>query len=93
MYVTDSISLNYVQTLFYLGIDPRQFQAAHPTFADPDFGRFIFDPARLRRRGGPYTYLVRAGESVPCTGASVIEQLPRWTIGECLAGPRDGRAP
>jgi MFS family permease len=86
LYVSEDINLNYVQTLFYLKVPPKVFQAAQPTPGQVNFGRYIFykkDIASLQS----YNYIVYSQETPDCMGQRQETVLSQWKIGSCISAP------
>lgn len=82
--ITDNLALNYVQTLFYLKVDPERFQRSGATWKHPDFGQFHFEPQSSERLTRPYTFLVRESDRPPCKSRRHVSHINHFIIGECL---------
>ncbi|MFN2975387.1 ArnT family glycosyltransferase [Terriglobus aquaticus] len=83
-YVSDGIALNYVQVLFYLDVDPRTFQAAHPTVENPDFANFRFARERIQGQGKPVAFLLTDKEAPLCDAPSELRKVGAFLVGRCL---------
>ncbi|MDB5183467.1 MAG: hypothetical protein JWO07_148 [Candidatus Saccharibacteria bacterium] len=84
LYVTDSLSLNYMQVLWYQKINPVEFQHSGSSFDHQQFENYYFSTASIPR-GHDYTFLVRDNEATPCKTPQHVEHLQDWKIGQCSA--------
>lgn len=83
LYITDTLNLNYVQTLFYLRIPPRTFQTSGATYDRPDFGPFRFSRATLPSAPTPLLYLLSDTESPLCPNPRNQTRFGSFLVGEC----------
>jgi 4-amino-4-deoxy-L-arabinose transferase-like glycosyltransferase len=81
LYVTSSLSLGYVQVLWYERVPVPQFLAGSPTTSVPDFGPYVFAADRIV---GETAYLVRESETAPCASPAQERVVSdRWRVGVC----------
>lgn len=83
IYVSDTILLNYVDTLFYLKTDPRAFRQSGATWDHPDFGRFRFSRATAMAAGRPLAFVLAHHEPSPCEEPEDMEKVGNLWLGEC----------
>jgi hypothetical protein len=83
IYVSDTILLNYVDTLFYLKVDPRVFQQSGATWDHPDFGQFRFSRVTAMQTTRPLAFLLAHHESPPCDRPENLEKVGNLWLGEC----------
>lgn len=82
LYVTDSLLLNYVQTLWYLKINPTEFQKYSPTFTDTQFANYYFSANTLPNHTS-FTFLIRSTDTYPCQMPAIRHSTKDWIIGVC----------
>jgi hypothetical protein len=82
LYISDSIALNYVQTLFYTHTRPSVFQASAATVANPDFSRYRFSIERIAADES-FVYLANMNDEIPCIRATTLWQDGDWVIRRC----------
>lgn len=82
LFITSSISLNYVQTLWYLRVPPAEFQHSRATVADPDFGRYRFSKVPTAQA---FVYVIRTADSSPCAAPNTVWRSAGWEVGTCSA--------
>ncbi len=85
LYVTESIPLNYVQTLWYMKVPPATFQLYHPTFNSNNFQHYIFKESDTKDVDNLF-YIVRLGDKVPCRQGETLQTIDQWVIGRCIKG-------
>jgi hypothetical protein len=83
IYVSEQISLNYIQVLFYTKVPPLEFQHSGATFNHPDFGVYRFSRESIERVRSPFIYLLAEGESPLCPPSKDRTQIGYFTVGEC----------
>lgn len=84
VFVCNLLRLNYVYVLYYNRIDPKQFQNAHVTYANPDFDQYVFTRKRLAQRSGPVTYAIYRVETPICENPSEVKVIGMFETGRCL---------
>lgn len=96
IYVSNSINLNYVYTLFYLKADSQDFRA-NATYSPvevPPLGKiyqvvnyrnYYFMPSNASLLAGhDYIYLLKYGDTVQCKSTSPLYTTPLWRVGRCV---------
>lgn len=85
VFVSSTVPLSYVQTLFYTNTLPTLFQSYEPVPNNPDFTGYYFAKNRLPA-GKDYAYLIHASDIFICRGqAHTVWQQDDWLVGMCRA--------
>jgi hypothetical protein len=91
IYVSNQITLNYVETRFYLKVDPVYFRKnsnykiTSGGITGTHFQNYYFDPARLDlQKGESYIYVLTPGENINCGRQDNVFVNDLWIIGRCL---------
>lgn len=83
IYISEKIMLNYMQTLFYLKVDPTVFQHSGATYDDPDFGPYRFSRKSASRLQPPFVFL-RSNKELPlCANATDVVERGPFKVGVC----------
>jgi 4-amino-4-deoxy-L-arabinose transferase-like glycosyltransferase len=82
VYVSHEITLNYLQTLYFMKIDPSVFQHSGATYNHPDFGPYRFSRASLAETPKPFVFLLRSNESPLCAASNTVN-VGQFVVGEC----------
>jgi 4-amino-4-deoxy-L-arabinose transferase-like glycosyltransferase len=82
LYITNTLLLNYVQTLWYLHISPQHFQSYKPTFTNANFDKYYFYPGSVGE-GRQFFFIIREGDEPVCDEPRVLERNTDWLIGRC----------
>lgn len=91
IFVSPSLWLGFIYVLFYLKIDPREFQMADDyefmkkTLIVNNFGRFFFNQEALQKANVKnYVFVTHPWESPFCYRPSLIWQKNNWIVGRCV---------
>lgn len=93
IYVSDSINLNYVYTLFYLKADSKDFQRysdysivksyGSTMFKVNNYRNYYFYPTNPELQGEPYVYILKSGDTIECKKMETTYSKTVWRVGIC----------
>jgi hypothetical protein len=83
VYISDQITMNYLQTLFYMRIDPKVFQASGATYDHPDFGPYRFSRETAKNMQEPFVFLLTKKDQPVCGNASDTMVEGPFVVGLC----------
>lgn len=91
IFVTQTIPLNYLYTLFFLPVNPKMFHQRadysieNGIYVVRKFDRFYFDQdALVKDEPQSFVYIQRANEKSFCPYSISIAETKFWTVGRCL---------